>query len=75
MLVFRCDFPNTVENELWRFQGLNCLFYQTISVQPGRAGLGPSAAHAAIPVEADVDKGRLLLGGRLREIVGCFLFG
>jgi hypothetical protein len=45
------------------------------SAQPGRAGLGRPAAHAAIPVEADVDERRFLLGDRLRELVGCPLFG
>ncbi len=45
------------------------------SAQPGCAGLGRPAAHAVIPVEADVDERCLLLGGRLREIFGRFLFG
>ena len=45
------------------------------SAQPGHAGLGRPVAHAAIPVEADVDECRFLLGDRLRELVGCPLFG
>ena len=45
------------------------------SAQPGRAGLGRPVAHAAIPVEEDVDERRLLLGDRLRELDGCLLFG
>ena len=45
------------------------------SAQPGCAGLGRPVAHAAIPVEADVDESRLLLGGGLRELVRRLLLG
>jgi hypothetical protein len=37
--------------------------------KPGRAGSGGPVAQPAVPVEADVHEGRLLLGGRFRERV------
>jgi hypothetical protein len=45
------------------------------SAQPVHAGFGRPVAHAAIPVDEDVDERCLLLGDRLRELVGCLLFG
>ncbi len=43
--------------------------------EPGRAGPGGPVAEPAVPVEADVHEGRLLLVGRLRELVRRLLLG
>ncbi len=43
--------------------------------EPGCAGPGGPVAEPAIPVEADVDEGRLLLSGGLGELVRRLLLG
>ncbi len=45
------------------------------SSKPGRAGSSGPVAQPVVPVEADVHEGRLLLGGRLRELARRLLLG
>ena len=45
------------------------------SSEPGRAGSSGPVEQPTVPVEADVHEGRLLLGGRLRELARRLLLG